>query len=978
MTLTLFPLLYATLELPKRIINDAIGAESGTVVIFGVGLSQTAFLFILCGLFLLAVLAHGLMKMRINTMKGVLSERLLRRLRYTLIARLLRFPAPYFERTSQGELVSMVTSEAEPMGGLMGDAIAQPVLQAGQMLTILGFLFAQSVAFGIAACAMIPLQAWLIPKLQRQINLLNKKRIVEVRALAADIGENAGGAATLRVHGGWRYRMAQTSERLSVLFAIRFEIFQKKFFMKFLNNFIGQITPFFFYAIGGYLTIKGDITLGALVAALAAYKDLSSPWKELLAYYNQHQDMSLRWAMLVQRFAPAGMIDDKLFDSSNDDIPRLSGDVVLTDVTVRDEDGHTVLDDISVTIPAGKRIAITAKGDEDRRALSELLTREILPAKGSVVVAGHDLAQLHQSTICARIGHASSKPVLFSGSFEHNLLMPMRPKPLGTAHQTESALESLRAGNTADTTTQDWLHYTAADLKDRDELNDWWLQLIAGMGSADALIHRAIGLRLDDPKHAKLAQAIVEIRPDIARAVISAGLETQIWPLDTEKYNPALTVLDNLLFATPRGQLTAAGLAEKSEFLRLLKDLKLEESLLQLSIDIVKMIRQIFGIDGVNHPLFRRMGLDPNDYEIAVSLISVDRQKKALSDLQTAQLLIVPFSVSAEAIGITFPDEITGKVLELRKQHGKALLAAMPDLFVPITATGPVAGFSILENAIFGKVAPSAGRKGEEVQRVVIDTLRGAGLDRDILLLMLDTPVGLGGANLPARVAEPLALSRAAIKRPDILVLETAMQSHDIASRVRMYRNLHRLLPDTTLISLAPSFEGIDGFDMYLEMDKGRISRETTATTPEADTPMSADQSEKIRTLEASDVFGTLSRKQLGMLAFAARWHRASAGEYVFRKDDDPSSGAYLITDGTADLLMPQDDGDDTLVSQIGPGTLVGELGLIRNVPRALDMRAATDLKSLRIGGEAFLSVLENDAATTFKILQVIAGYVGK
>jgi len=63
--------------------------------------------------------------------------------------------------------------------------------------------------------------------------------------------------------------------------------------MKFLNNFLGQLTPLFFYSVGGYLAIKGQITVGALVAALAAYKDLSNPWKELLAYYNTTQDMSL-------------------------------------------------------------------------------------------------------------------------------------------------------------------------------------------------------------------------------------------------------------------------------------------------------------------------------------------------------------------------------------------------------------------------------------------------------------------------------------------------------------------------------------------------------------------------------------------------------------------------------------------------------------------------------------------------------------
>ncbi|MGA9410949.1 MAG: ABC transporter ATP-binding protein, partial [Roseobacter sp.] len=77
-TMTLFPFLFLTLELPKRIINDAIGAQSSRVDVLGVSIDQIQFLFLLCMAFLLSVFVHGLLKMRINTMKGVLSERMLR------------------------------------------------------------------------------------------------------------------------------------------------------------------------------------------------------------------------------------------------------------------------------------------------------------------------------------------------------------------------------------------------------------------------------------------------------------------------------------------------------------------------------------------------------------------------------------------------------------------------------------------------------------------------------------------------------------------------------------------------------------------------------------------------------------------------------------------------------------------------------------------------------------------------------------
>ena len=126
-TLLTFPVLFASLELPKRIINDGIGGTGENTVVLGFEFNQIEFLMLLCAGFFLAVVTNLLFKMRLNTMKGVLSERLLRRFRYQLLTRVMRFPRSYFRNTSQGELVSMVTSEAEPMGGLMGDILSLPV-----------------------------------------------------------------------------------------------------------------------------------------------------------------------------------------------------------------------------------------------------------------------------------------------------------------------------------------------------------------------------------------------------------------------------------------------------------------------------------------------------------------------------------------------------------------------------------------------------------------------------------------------------------------------------------------------------------------------------------------------------------------------------------------------------------------------------------------------------------------------------------
>ena len=100
----------------------------------------------------------------------------------------------------------------------------------------------------------------------------------------------------------------------------RFDIYKRKFFIKFLNNFLGQLTPFFFYSIGGYFVIKGELTLGALVAVLAAYKDLASPWRELLKFYQITEDVRVKYAQVIDQFQPSKMISPELQEDQDKEI----------------------------------------------------------------------------------------------------------------------------------------------------------------------------------------------------------------------------------------------------------------------------------------------------------------------------------------------------------------------------------------------------------------------------------------------------------------------------------------------------------------------------------------------------------------------------------------------------------------------------------------------------------------------------------
>ena len=981
LTLITFPILYITLELPKRIINDAIGAETDVIDVFGMSFSQVQFLMVLCFAYLFSVLIHGLMKMRLNTMKGVLAERLLRRFRYQLIARMMRFPRSYFENTSQGELVSMVTSEAEPMGGLMGDAVAQPVFQAGQMLIILLFLFLQSPWFGLAGVALIPLQAYLIPMLQRQINLLNKQRIKEVRHLSSEIGETAAGITDLRTNGGWRYRLALFTDRLGQLFEVRFQIYQKKFFMKFLNNFITQLTPFFFYAVGGYLAIKGQITVGALVAALAAYKDLSSPWKELLTYYNQTQDMSLRWDVVIERFAPRGEIDARLFEGEPEDVPHLRGPIVLEHVSLRTPDGNTILDDLNFEIPKGARVALEMPNQSERNALAELLVREAVPSRGRITMAGHNLAELHQAVLAARIGYSDAHPYLFQGTVGDNLLMPLRSSPktvLWDPKKTDrAAIETKRSGNSLDSTKADWLDPGLADLSTREDINDWWYELAGAVGTQDMMFRRMAADRMDPEKHPELAARVVALRDEVHERLKEQGLDKVVHRFDPDRFNPALPLGGNLMFAAPIRSITQAGLALERSFLAMIIEQGLAEQGIAISQTLVETLHQTFGRDGTDHPLFTALGIEEELYEQLVDIALRRRAKgdEALSEDEFSLLLTVPFAFTAEQIGPAFPATFKDEILKIRKQQGAEMRERARDMFVPITPDQYLPRLTILENVLYGRISAVAGLQADLVLDVVSDVFKKHGLQQDVALNVFDLPVSIGGSNIAMMFQERAGFSRAAMKRPDILILNQSLAGHDAESLQRLRDKVSELLPETTQIYMDSSFVNPDDFDMYIKIRGGRIDGLAQVDIPSQDDSISDDLRRKLRIIARNDLFGNLDPRNQRLLAFAAQWYTVAQGEMVFAQDQRPDA-VYLCLSGKGELSWRDPEGLAHHVSTVEKGRLIGDLAVIVNEPRQMDFVAIEDSRFLRIGADQFKSVVENDRVILLSLLRTVSSHL--
>src|SRR5438477_263159 len=265
-----------------------------------------------------------------------------------------------------------------------------PLFQGGQLLTIIFFMFMQDPILGAAAIALYPLQGYIIPKLQFKVNQLGKQRVRTVRIVADKVQESASGIIEIQANDTVKLNLTDFAHILGIIYDIRFEIYKRKFFAKFLNNFIGQLTPFFFYSLGGYLVIKGDLSFGALVAILAAYKDLASPWKELLDFYQIKENSRITYEQIVEQFQPAGMADAGLLLAEPEKVLPLTGELSVANLSLAEDDRSRVVDAVSFTVKLDEHVAVIGQSGSGKSELALLLARLVRPSSGRITVGGAD------------------------------------------------------------------------------------------------------------------------------------------------------------------------------------------------------------------------------------------------------------------------------------------------------------------------------------------------------------------------------------------------------------------------------------------------------------------------------------------------------------------------------------------------------------------------------------------------------------
>jgi putative ABC transport system ATP-binding protein len=847
------PFYWVSLEIPKRIINDVLQGrafEGGRADVplshvspwlpeglFGaMRLDQMELLFVLSAVYLSLVLANGAFKYVINLRKGVLGERMLRRLRYELLARFLRFRPEEARAAKPAEIASMIKDEVEPIGGFIGDAFIQPAFLGAQAATAMLFILVQNVWLGLVAFAIVAVQSVVIPYLRREQVRLARERQIASRKLAGRIGEIVEGAPAILTHGTAAYNQAEVGTRLGGLFNIRTALFKRKFAVKFLNNLLSQITPFLFFAVGGYFALHGSLDIGQLVAVIAAYRDLPPPIKELIDWDQQRSDVAVKYQQITTQFAPERYAPFPLEDDSGA-IPAPTAPLRIEGLQVVDRFGTTLLETATSILDRPGKIALVGPAGSGRGAFARALGRQISEYKGAIRLGDSDLAALSNATAGRVVSFCGAEPCLFQGSIRDNILFSLYRKPpaRGVAQslsKSERALyaEAEMSGNLVIGPCDDWTDYQAAGVADADALDRHVFELLAMVGLHDDVYRLGLRGRLEPDADPSIIDRLVTARQTITARLRSRDLERYVEPFDPTLYNANATIRENLLFGAFVGEtLSDRRLAADPVFRAQLEDHGLLVPLLVIGQSISRNTIEMFGGLPPGDPLFERYSLirfdEMDDYKALLAASPEIETGTELDEDGQGQLLRLALSYIEPRHRFRLLDGALRDKIVAARRAVREVLETRFDVAIEFYEPQRVMrSASIRDNLLFGRLAFDLPDAEQKVWHVIRGVLSAIGLEETIYRLGLDHEVGPGGKHLDGRQRTAIDLVRCLIKRPDVLIIDGALQAFERSEAARILAGISAMMQGRTLIVGLSDEAEAHGFDRVVLFDGPRLT----------------------------------------------------------------------------------------------------------------------------------------------------------
>lgn len=192
---------------------------------------------------------------------------------------------------ASGQTANVLGNEVDTVGAFVGTSISEFVVNTSMMMAIFGYMTYMEPVIALFSVGAVVPQFFLAWYLQQSLNQRVERQIGLVRKL----GDQAVARSLSK-----RTMLRAMLRTVRTIFRNRIELYLLKFGLKTLLNIANSFGSLTVLLAGGYLVIKGQTTIGTVMAFISGFQRLSDPTGDLLDFYRSYSQAKVQYRLIVE------------------------------------------------------------------------------------------------------------------------------------------------------------------------------------------------------------------------------------------------------------------------------------------------------------------------------------------------------------------------------------------------------------------------------------------------------------------------------------------------------------------------------------------------------------------------------------------------------------------------------------------------------------------------------------------------------
>lgn len=349
---------------------------------------------------------------------AAIGQRIIHYIRVTLFSVMKNLPLAFFDKKQHGELMSRLTNDVDNISTTISNSLTQLLTY---LFTIIG-IFCIMLSLNLLLTAVSLISVGLILLLTRVITRRTRKMFAEQQKvlgqLNGQIEETISGVSVVKAFCREQESIDQFESLNENLQKISTKALTWSGYLMPITNVINNLNYVLISIISGVMAVMGYIQVGMITSFLLYSRQFSRPFVDIANIYNNFQT------------AVAGA--ERIFDILDEppepedrpnalSLTRPRGEFELQHVYFGYQPEKPILQDVSLKIPAGTRMAIVGPTGAGKTTIINLLTRFYDVTAGKILLDGHDLREYRMEDLRRCFGVVLQDTALFAKSVRENI-----------------------------------------------------------------------------------------------------------------------------------------------------------------------------------------------------------------------------------------------------------------------------------------------------------------------------------------------------------------------------------------------------------------------------------------------------------------------------------------------------------------------------------------------------------------------------